>query len=189
MSQDYRTPADDVDLDAQERAIRRDGTIAFVATLALFVAGYYGLPALFDFPTNLAERLAFAASASLFVALWVLIGVGMVSTGRRKSPQDIGGSAAGPPSEHIAIESAFLQNTLEQAVIAVVFIAALAAVASGPWLALIAVTVVVFGTGRVLFYRGYPDGAAGRALGMSLTMMPAIIGYPLVIGLMIAGLL
>ena len=186
--EEYRKPASEVDLEEEESAIQRDGSIAFFVTGGLFLAGYYGLPEVFDFPMAIGERLAFGATASLLVALWVLIAVGMVSTGRRKSAEDIGGSAAGPPSDNIAIPAAFLQNTLEQAFLAVILFLALAAVASGPWLALIVVSVVLFAVGRILFYRGYPKGAKGRALGMSLTMMPAIIGYPLVIVLVVIDL-
>ncbi len=189
MSQEeYRKSASEVDLEEEERVIQRDGTIAFFATAGLFAAGYYGLAGIVEFPTAIGERFALSATASMFFAFWVLVAIVMFSTGRRKSAKDIGGAAAGPPSDQIAIQVAFLQNTLEQAFLAVVFFAGLAAVASGPWLALIVVSVVLFAVGRILFYRGYPDGAKGRALGMSLTMMPVIIGYPLIIVLVVIDL-
>ncbi len=186
---DYLKPPEEVNLDDEERAIQRAGTIAFVANVVAFVGAYYGLNYVVDFPTGLSERLAFAAIASVFVLVWVLIGVMMVSTGRRQSAEDIGGSAAGPPSDQLAIKAAFLQNTLEQAVLSVGFFAGLAALAGGPWLALICVAVVFFAVGRILFYRGYPEGAKGRALGMTLTMLPTILGYLVVLGLLVAHLL
>jgi cation transport ATPase len=141
------------------------------------------LPRLWSFPEDLPARLAFAAQAGVFVLVWVLVAVGIVSTLRRFSAQDIGGSAAGPPSPRLAIHLAFLQNTLEQAVLAVGMYFALASLLAGPWLSLIVAAVVLFALGRVLFFRGYARGVRGRALGMTLTLMPTLLGYVLVIGL------
>ncbi|TVP54760.1 MAG: MAPEG family protein [Halomonadaceae bacterium] len=168
-----------------ERSIRVAGLISLLALAAAVPAGYFLMPAVFVFPEELPERLAFAAQASIFVLLCVVIAIGMVSTARRFSPEDIGGSAARGPSEHIAIYVAFLQNTLEQAVIAVGLYFALATLLSGPWLALIPIGVLFFLVGRVLFLRGYSRGVEGRALGMTLTMTPTVLGYLLVIVLVV----
>lgn len=164
-----------------ERAIRRAGLLALAATVLAGIAGLALLPLAFAFPTGLPERLAFAVQASAFVLVWVLAGVLMVSTARRRSPEDIGGSAAGPPSARLAIRVAFLQNTLEQAVLAVGLYLAVATLDGGRWLPLIVAAVGLFALGRVLFLRGYARGVTGRALGMALTMMPVILGYPLVL--------
>src|SRR3546814_6818027 len=61
----------------------------------------------------------------------------MVSRGRFHSAIDNPGSAFAPPSPAIAVQVAFLQNTLEQAVAAVGAHLALATLISGPPLALI----------------------------------------------------
>lgn len=175
--QGYKASPDEVDLEREEAAIRRAGTVSMLVCGLSFAVGYFGLAAVFEFPVELAGRIGFGLVSSLFVMVWVLIGVGMVSTGRRMSEEDIGGSAAGPPSEKLAIKAAFLQNSLEQAVLAVSAIMAWVVLVEGAWLTLVPVSVVLFGVGRVLFYRGYPKGASGRALGMTLTMMPAILGY------------
>jgi hypothetical protein len=177
-----------VDLHQEELAIRRAGTLSLLLCALCFGLGYITLPLVFEFPTVLVERLAFALQASVFVLIWVLIGVIMVSTGRRKSLADVGGSASGPPSDKIAVSVAFLQNTLEQAVLAVGAYLALATRLSGPWLSLIVTAVILFGAGRLLFLKGYRHdqrGAKGRALGMTLTMLPTLAGYGLVIALTI----
>ncbi len=65
---------------------------------------------------------------------------------------------------------------------------ALATRLSGPWLSLIVTAVVLFGVGRLLFFRGYRRdhrGAKGRAFGMTLTMWPTLVGYLLAIALII----
>jgi uncharacterized membrane protein YecN with MAPEG domain len=174
---------------AHERAIRRAGATALVVTVSAFAAGYFLLGRMVEFPATLAERLAFAIQASAFVLVWVLIAVAMVSTARRRSPADIGGSAAGPPSPAVAVRSAFLQNTLEQALLATGGYLALATLVGGDGLAVVAVSVVLFAIGRVLFYRGYPRGAAGRALGMTLTMTPTLLIYLAAFALLALGLL
>ncbi len=184
----YLATADEIDMEHEEMAIQKHSTAALVITLLAFGAAYYVVGPLVDFPTELAERLRFGVLNSVFILLWVLVGVGMVSTGRRKSAQDIGGSAAGPPSEKLAIKSAFLQNTLEQAVLASTAVMAWVVLVDGAWLALVPVAVVVFAVGRILFYRGYPKGASGRAFGMSLTMSPALLGIPAAVVLVIIEL-
>lgn len=180
----YRKPPEEIDMRQAERSIRVASVISVLALAAAVPAGYFLMPAIFAFPEELSERLAFAAQASLFVLLCLVIAIAMVSTARRFSPHDISGSAARPPSEKIAIYVAFLQNTLEQAVIAVGLYFALATLVSGPWLALIPIGVLFFVTGRVLFLRGYSNGVEGRALGMTLTMMPTVLGYLLVLVLL-----
>jgi hypothetical protein len=89
-----------------------------------------------------------AALAWAVPAFVLMVAILMVSTGRRFSAADIGGQAAGPPSEKLAIKAAFLQNTLEQAVIAAGFFFALAAVADGAWLALLPVSAALFVVGK-----------------------------------------
>lgn len=164
-----------VDMAKEEKGIQRGITLAFLATLAAFVLSYLTLPAFFAFPEPLDQRLAFALAAGVFPGLVLVAAVGMVSTTRRTSPEDIGGAAAGPPSPRLAVKSAFLQNTLEQTVIAAIAIAAYAALVSGPWLALVPATILLFGAGRIAFYRAYPGGAAARSFGMSLTLMPGLL--------------
>jgi uncharacterized membrane protein YecN with MAPEG domain len=180
----YREQPDEAGMVRAERSIRIAGLISLIALACAVPAGHFLLPMVFDFPVELPARLAFAAQASVFVWLCVVVGVGMVSTARRRSPADIGGSAAGPPSEKIAIHVAFLQNTLEQAVIAAGLYFALASLISGPWLSLIPVAVLFFVIGRVLFLVGYSKGVEGRALGMTLTMIPTVLGYLLVLVLL-----
>ena len=188
MPQDnYRRPPDAVDMAAEERAIRRDTTIATGVTLAGFTAAFWTGAALADLPVDVADRLAFAARTFAVPGFVLLVAILMVSTTRRFSPEDIGGQAAGPPSARLAIKAAFLQNTLEQTVLAAGFYFALAAVAGGAWLGLLPVAAGLFVLGRALFYLGYRRGAQGRALGMGLTIMPAALGYPLVLVLAVFG--
>ena len=173
----YRRQLSADDMAVAERTIRRASVLSLVVLAVTAPLAWTLLPALVDFPRHLDQRLAFAAQASLPALLCLLTAVTMVSTGRRFSPDDIGGSAAGPPGPRIAVQSAFLQNTLEQTVLAVGAYFAYAATLGGSALSLILVAVVLFVTGRVLFYRGYRRGVTGRAFGMTLTMMPTLLLY------------
>lgn len=179
---EYLKPAEEIDMEAAELAIRKASAMGTVLLILASIAAYQALPLFFVFPEELPERLAFAAIASSFVWVSVLIAVGMVSTIRRIHPEDNAGSAAGPPSERLAIPKAFLQNTLEQAGLASMAFFGFAALFSGPWLALIVVAVLFFAVGRILFYRRYHGGTRGRALGMVLTITPTIYGYFAIIG-------
>lgn len=183
----YRRPAEEVNMAEEERGIRRGSTIALIVTIVAFAGAYTLAPWVARMPTALAERLAFAALCWAVVAFTLLVAILMVSTTRRFSPADIGGQAAGPPSGRLAIRSAFLQNTLEQTVLAAGFFFALAAVAGGAWLGLLPAAVILFVAGRILFYAGYDRGAKGRALGMALTMLPSVLGYPIVAVLAFLG--
>lgn len=182
----FRTPPDKVDMAAEERAIRRANMLAMALTLAAFAAAYALGPAIAAPPASLPERLAFAVACWSVVAFVVLVAVLMVSITRRFSPEDIGGQAAGPPSDRLAIRAAFLQNTLEQAVVAAGAYGALTVTATGAWLMLMPAAVVLFIIGRGLFYAGYHRGAGGRAPGMALSMLPAVVIYLVAFGLWVA---
>lgn len=184
----YRRPPDEIDMAAEERAIRRNSTLATAVSLTGFALAYWVASTFAESPTALAERMAFAALCWMVPGFVLLVAIMMVSTTRRFSPADIGGQAAGPPSDRLAIKVAFLQNTLEQTILAGIFYFALAAVAGGAWLSLLPVAAALFVIGRILFYRGYPRGAQGRSLGMALTMMPSALGYPTVFVLAILAL-
>lgn len=164
-----------VDMHKEEMAIRWRTSAALGVTLVAFVAAYLVLPLFHLFPFQTSHRLALAAQGSAFILIWLLIAIGMVSLTRRQSPEDIGGAAAGPPSEKLAIKAAFLQNTLEQCVLTCGAFFAYASIIEGDGLALIPVSVLLFGIGRYLFYKGYPHGAGARAFGMALTLLPGAL--------------
>ena len=176
-----------MDLRAEQQKIIRHAVAGIIFCTLVLASGYAILPRYLEFPVRLADRLAFALRADVFVFLWILFGIRMVARGRFHSAADIKGSAFGPPSAQISVRVAFLQNTLEQAILAVGAHVALATVLSGPALALIPTAVALFAIGRLTFFIGYPKGAGARAFGMVATVIPTVGAYALAIGLMIAG--
>lgn len=177
------------DLSAAMAGVRRQAAWSFVLCAPVLGAAVWWLPQQFELPSGMAERLAFAARASLFVVLWVLIGVGTIARLRRKTPQDNAGSAYGQPTEQLRVPLAFLQNTLEQALLASFAILTLATVEGEAPLAYIVAMVALFAIGRITFRRGYPRGAPGRAFGIVTTLLPTYGAFTWVIFDMLAGLL
>ncbi|MDZ4327764.1 MAG: MAPEG family protein [Pseudomonas sp.] len=176
---DAPSPDGEKELARQRAGLFRTGGLGIVVCVVALAAGYWGLPRFFEFPHDPLDRLMFWARLQVFLLAWVALGVGAVSRGRRQSAQDINGSAYGPPSSGLAIKVAFLQNTLEQAVLASGAYLALVTLLSGPALSLLVAAAILFCIGRVCFYLGYSGGAPGRGFGFVLTMLPTLLGYGL----------
>lgn len=175
-----RPKAAAVDLEQEQRKIRRGAASAFLVCAAVLGAAHMFLPRLVDLPGNdLEDRLSFWAGANLFVILWVMIGVGMVSTGRRRSAEDISGAAYSLPGPRIAVPVAFLQNTLEQSIVTMFTQLALILLLEATAMPLVAASVLLFGIGRATFLAGYPYGAGARSFGMAVTALPSMLAFVL----------
>lgn len=178
-----------VDLKAEQRKVLVRGGAAVAVGMGMLLAAYFLLPRYWAFPSEPAERLVFVLQADVFIFVWVVIGIQRVSSGRYRSAVDNRGSGFGAPSPAIALKVAFLQNTLEQAFIAVGAHLALAAATGGPLLALISASVALFAIGRIAFLIGYPHGAGGRAFGIVLTMLPSYVLYATAVWLIVSRLI
>lgn len=167
--------AQDIDLKKEIRGIRAAAVKALLLSATCFATGYLVLPKCMLFPTTTFAALVFTLRVDLFVLLWVVVAVGLVSHARRQSTSDIGGAAFGVPSESIRVKIAFLQNTLEQAFVAIGSHLVFSTLWAGPHLTLVVVATVLFAIGRVASYCGYPHGAAARAFGMVTTVIPTMV--------------
>jgi len=117
-------------------------------------------------------RIAWALKWALLPVLTLMISIMRVANHRFSSPEDIDGSGLTDGTPQARVLRAILQNTLEQAVLAVAAYAIWAAVMPYAWLRVVPVAAVLFVAGRVLFARGYARGAPGRATGFGLTAYP-----------------
>jgi len=176
------------DLRAEQRDVIVSGIAGAIFCASVLAAGSSLLRRYFTFPSDFEGALAFVLRADLFVALWVVVAIRMVSRIRFRSSADNAGSAFSAPSEQLRVPAAFLQNTLEQAFIAIVAHLVLATFIVGPALSLVPPAILLFAIGRIAFLRGYPKGAASRAFGMVLTMFPTILAYLWAIALIVAEL-
>ncbi len=150
------------------------GIAAIVGTVYFAIARWGGA---IGAPEAMADRLAFALRCDVFVLAWIILGVGWVANTRFFSPQDIDGAGLTDASPGIAVARAVLQNTLEQAVLAIGAHLALATLLPRGELVVIPALVALFCVGRAAFILGYRGGAAGRALGFVLTFYPTFLAY------------
>lgn len=171
-------PVNDSQLRQEQKKIYVQSGIALILCIAVLGSAHLLLPRIVTFPgSDLESRLAFLAGANILLVFWVIVGIRLVSSGRRNSAADIVGSAYANPSPKIAVASAFLQNTLEQFVIASVTLSSLLMLVGTAAMPFIAASVFLFGIGRVTFLRGYPKGAGGRAFGMAVTALPSVAAF------------
>jgi hypothetical protein len=166
-----------IDLVTEQGCVRRQAAFAFAVCVLVLTLACLGLPRLFEFPTSLAERVAFGLRANLVIGFWVLLAVQRVAHVRFVSAADNAGSAFSRPSARLAIPAAFLRNTLEQAFVTSVGLLALATAKGEAALAYIVGAVVLFSVGRSTFLRGYPRGAGARAFGIAVTALPTLGAY------------
>jgi hypothetical protein len=161
-----------VELTEKQRGVVRGVVPAALLTLLGLCGVSLLLPAS-ALPTDEpGARLAWALQWALLPMLTVMFAIGRVANQRFYTPEDIDGDGLTTGTPQTRLHRAILQNTLEQAVLAVAAYAIWAVVMPYSWLRSIAVAALLFVTGRVLFARGYTRGAPGRALGFGLTACP-----------------
>jgi hypothetical protein len=160
------------------KGITIGATITFVVIVGAIVAG----PMVLSPEATVEERIAFALTADVFIALWLGISVGLLARHRFFTPEDIDGGGLTQGSETASILQSTLQNTLEQTVLAVLVHLAWAALMPASWMSVVPAAVGLFLCGRVLFVRGYRGGAQSRALGFALTFYPSALMLILVVG-------
>jgi hypothetical protein len=117
-------------------------------------------------------RIAWALKWALVPVLTLMVSIMRVANHRFSTPEDIDGSGLTAGTPEVRVLRAVVQNTLEQAVLAVAAYAIWAVVMPYSWLRIIPIAVLLFVAGRVLFARGYAQGAPGRATGFGLTAYP-----------------
>ena len=142
-------------------------TTIVLLTLAIVSPPRFLLP-----PTLFAQSIERALAWDVFVILCLLAHIGSLACHRFLTPADIDGSGPTPGTERAQALQGLLQNTLEQVVLAVPTHLAWAALMPRNWQAAIPAAVVLFVSGRVLFWWGYMRGAPARALGFALTFYP-----------------
>lgn len=183
-------PERGVDLKREQRKIVRNSVYAFLLSTGVFLVAHFFLPRLIHFGgEDLESRLTFWAGTNLFVLLWLMYSVRLVSGGRFRSRGDNRGSAYAPPSPKIAVAVANLQNTLEQSVLFMFSQLGLVLLLGALALPLLAASVPLFLIGRVTFLRAYPRGAGARGFGMAVTAMPIVFAFVLSAGAVIGRLI
>jgi hypothetical protein len=91
-------------------------------------------------------RLTYALKCDVFAALCLLAGIGTIANRRFFSSEAIGGG----PSQSIEIDLRYVQNTLEQLVLAIIAHLALVLVVPANSIRVVAILVILFVIGRGL---------------------------------------
>ena len=105
-----RMTRDNMDFRFQQRRVLLRGVSGALFTVALLAVAVVVLPGIVAFPQDILGRLVFALQVNVFIAMWVAIAIRMVSRRRFSSLADAEGSAYAPPSECLAVRSAFLRR-------------------------------------------------------------------------------
>jgi hypothetical protein len=156
-------------------------TALLASIAAIAIALWFGTPTLLD------ERLARLAGSAAVLGAWLAAAIGRVAMLRFFSVEDFDAAVGStPPSEALRQAAANLQNTLEQATLALLAYLAAALVIPGSAV-LVPILAGLFSVGRTLFWAGYGDGAQGRALGFALTFYPSVLTLLLVLGTLALG--
>lgn len=163
-------PIADAPLGRKQRGVAIGAGGALLITVSLFFIA----PMLRQFAVP--PRGLIWGTAILGPLLCLLVAVGAVANTRFFSRDDIDAAAGGPPSETVRGLQAVLQNTVEQAVLAVGTYGALSFFLPREMALLPMVLAAAFVVGRLAFAVGYRRGAAGRAFGFGLTMYPTAVG-------------
>lgn len=162
-------------LDGKQRGVLRGMLAALIATLILFaLAVLVPLPALTSLAPT-AERIAAALRWDILVVACLVLAIGSLARHRFLTPADIDGSGLTEATGRARTLQAILQNTLEQAVIAIAAHLLWAATMPPAWQAVVPVAALLFVIGRIAFAAGYRGGAPTRAFGFALTFYPTVV--------------
>lgn len=126
-------------------------------------------------PTTADRSLAWALRWDLLVMICLAASIGALARHRFFTPDDIDGGGLTKGTQKANLLQSMLQNTMEQAVLAIGTHLVWAASMPLHWQSAVPAAACLFVLGRILFWRGYANGAPARALGFSLTFYPSVV--------------
>jgi len=162
-------------LDAKQRGVLRGMAAALALAVVALGAAVTTPPAALLPAAPFPATLAVALGWSLLPVACLGLNIGALARHRFFTPADIDGSGLSAGTATARTLQAILQNTLEQAALAVCVYAAWAALMPLAWQAVVPAAALLFGLGRLLFWRGYAAGAPARAFGFGLTFYPSML--------------
>lgn len=162
-------------LSEAQRGVLRGMLAAVAVTLVVIPGAILWQPSFVQPLLPVEQRLVAALRWDAPVLVCLVLAIGLLARHRFFTPADIDGSGLTAGTDRARVLQAVLQNTLEQAVIAV--LAHLLWTASTPagWFAAVPAAAILFVVGRVCFAAGYRGGAPARAFGFALTFYPTVL--------------
>lgn len=170
-----------MNLSEKQAGVLRGISLAAGVTVSAFALILVFQPAVID--NNMIEsRITFASISVLIVTLCLAASIAALARHRFFSAEDIDGGSSTSTEEARLLQS-ILQNTLEQTVLAIPAYFLFAVLAPLSWLGMLPVAALLFLIGRILFWRGYAQGAARRAVGFGLTFYPTVLLLLICVGM------
>lgn len=162
-------------LDAAQRGVLRNMLAGLAIAILVLAAAICWQPAWATPLAQPVQRLIFTLQWDAIPLLCLVVAIASLARHRFLTPADIHGSGLTRGTDRAQVLQAVIQNTLEQAVVAVLAHLVWTAAMPRGWLAAIPAAALLFLAGRILFALGYARGAPARALGFALTFYPTVI--------------
>lgn len=174
---------DDPAFRAEQRGVRRGMLAGLVVSIVVIAIGKFVYPASVPDSDGIPDRIACYLPWLALMGVPLVIGISYLASYRFFHPEAIGGGDSPDPAYHNARN--YLQNTLEQTVLAVMVHVALLATVPYDWLNVVPVMVLWWVFARIVFRLTYARGAAARAFGFSATYYPTALGLVAVPALLV----
>ena len=146
-----------------------------VLSVVIFLAGIYVFPiGRHQELSSVTDHVIFTIRCQSFSAMTFLFGIARIASMRFFTTAI--DPISGKGEQLIAVDSRYLQNTLEQLVLSVLGQIILSTyLTAGVVTRVIPSLVTLFVIGRVLFYVGYSASPVKRAAGFGMTFYPSIV--------------
>ncbi|XP_072015286.1 transmembrane protein 79-like [Amphiura filiformis] len=166
----------DTQVRAWQTLVETQIIISVPLLLAYFYVGYYYVPITVPVNPSMVDRMMFTLRWLPVEIIPTIIAILAVSTTRRYNLR-IAGDPRKPEQLNppvLGVHVRFLANTVEQTLIHVPGLFAVASHVQPENLKLIPLIVIFFVIGRIVYWIGYSRHALQRALGFTLNMFPSI---------------
>lgn len=172
-------------ISAKQKGVAKGMASAMLCCLLLFYTALRFIPSP-NMVNSLEARLNYIIPWFLLPALAVLLGVAYIASYRFFNERVIDGENPADEIKLVAARS-YLQNTVEQVVLATIVYLSLAILLPVNWLQLIPTLTIWFFFCRLLFAFTYKRGAPARSFGFAGTFYSTAIGFCLAIWFALFG--
>lgn len=173
--------------DKTQRGVVYGMSLAVLTAISVFALASIYISPVWTGGHELSSRIRLASWALLLPSLTLLVCIARLANHRFFTPEDIHGSALTQGTDRAKLLQALLQNTLEQAALAIPTYLATAINAPVVLLPIVPAAACMFLIGRIFFFAGYAKGAPSRAYGFALTFHPTVMLILLLLALAVVG--
>lgn len=168
-------------LSIKQRAVLKGMIVGILFTIAIVTLGVSINP--FDYKDTIStiDKLSVAVVSGVIPIIFLGISIARMARHRFYTPDDIDGVVSSDTERAIELQT-LLQNTLEQALLAIVVYCAWSIVMPAIWLSVVPIAAIFFGIGRIMFFAGYNSGAPSRSIGFTLTFYPSVVMLLCILG-------